>query len=306
MRDPDTPPPALPPEVAALLRIAADLRELPDDAFKTRLRSALLFPEAPGPGEGTAVAHDVGAAFAALSEMSMRFLASVDRWTLGVSRFSTPSHWERHPDGDELLHVVEGDIEITTLTDAGPVRATAGAGSIWVCPQGLWHRIRPRSPVSLLFVTPGKGTEHSDANDPPQRTPHAREDRPTFVAHDVGAALRALPELAITRDTTAAEADAAVRRLTTFEGRTVGVMRWSGLTPWERHPGGDELLHVLEGEVDVEVLTEHGPQHTTVTAGSVFVCPRGLWHRQLPRPGVTELFATPVSGEASWADDPRL
>ncbi len=74
----------------------------------------------------------------------------------------------------------------------------------------------------------------------------------------------------------------------------------------ERHPDGDELLHPLEGEVDITLLTDSGQTHVTVRAGSVFVCPRGLWHRQLPRPAVTMFFGTPTeNGEVSWAEDPR-
>ena len=130
---------------------------------------------------------------------------------------------------------------------------------------------------------------------------------PELVAHPVGATLAGLPELAITSDTTAEEARAAVRAITSFDRCTLGVMRYSGLTPWERHADGDELLHVLEGEVDVTVLTDDGPTEVNVRAGSVFVCPKGLWHRQRPRPAVTMLFGTPTATEeVSWAEDPRV
>src|SRR5262249_3974939 len=129
---------------------------------------------------------------------------------------------------------------------------------------------------------------------------------PSLVAHDLNAALDGLPELAITADTTGEEADAAFRPITRLGPCTLGVMRFSGLTPWERHPDGDELLHVLDGEVAVTVLTDRGPTQVNVAAGSVFVCPRGLWHRQLPRPSVTVLFGTPTeTTQVSFADDPR-
>ncbi len=84
------------------------------------------------------------------------------------------------------------------------------------------------------------------------------------------------------------------------------MIRFSGQTPWERHPDGDELLHVLEGEIDITVLTDGGRVEKTVPAGSVFVVPRGLWHRQLPQPTVMLLCATPTqTTEVSFADDPR-
>jgi quercetin dioxygenase-like cupin family protein len=314
MNDPEAPTPRVTPRLAALLQVAADLRELPRTDLKARLRTALRAggrPLATGPEiaarlaemakEPRLVAHDLGAALRDLPEMRMRFLTSLDGCTIGVSRFSGASHWERHPAGDELLHLLDGEADVMTLTDDGPVRSLLRAGSIFVCPRGLWHQIVPRSPLSLLFATPGGATEHSAA---PTHTPSGTA--PTLAAHDVRAALHDLPELAITRATTDAEADAAVRTLTTLGPATVGVMRYSGLTPWERHPDGDELLHVLDGEVDVTVLADEGTRHVIVPAGSIFVCPRGLWHRQLPRPSVTMLYGTPSrTTEVSWADDPR-
>jgi quercetin dioxygenase-like cupin family protein len=125
-------------------------------------------------------------------------------------------------------------------------------------------------------------------------------------AHDVRAALDDLPELAITSRTTEEDAAVAMRTLTPFNQCTLGAVRFSGQTPWERHPDGDELLHVLEGEVEVTILTDGGPVHATVRAGSVFIVPRGLWHRQLARLAVALLFATPTeTTESSWAEDPR-
>jgi len=43
----------------------------------------------------------------------------------------------------------------------------------------------------------------------------------------------------------------------------------------------------------------------SVAAGSAFVVPRGLWHRQLARPSVTLLAAVPDNSEISEAGDPR-
>ena len=83
-------------------------------------------------------------------------------------------------------------------------------------------------------------------------------------------------------------------------------MRFRGQTPWERHPAGDELLHVLEGAVEVTVLTDAGPVQRSVAAGSVLVVPRGAWHRQRAEEGVVLLFATAAeTTDHSWAEDPR-
>jgi quercetin dioxygenase-like cupin family protein len=105
--------------------------------------------------------------------------------------------------------------------------------------------------------------------------------------------------------TTADEDAAAFPRLASFNAGAIYVGRFTGQTPWERHPDVDELLHVLDGAVDITLLTPDGPAHVSVPAGSVFVVPRGLWHRQLARAGVTLLAATPDHSEISAAEDPR-
>lgn len=334
MVNPDAPMARLHPRLAALLRVAGDLRDLPSETFKARLKAELLAQADPtaAPSYGRPLAteddivarlqelaegprlvpHDLSAALHDLPAMTMRFFASLNACTVGVSRFSnTPSHWERHPAGDELLHLLDGETDVVTLTDAGPVRSTVGADSLFICPEGLWHRLEPRVPGSMLFATPGAGTEHSSAADPrggsaARRRLSGGREAPVLVAYDLRAVLRDLPELKITPDTTEEDADAAVRKLTTLGPCTLGVVRFSGLHPWERHPAGDELLHALDGAVDMTVLTDDGAVQTTLRAGSIFVCPRGLWHRTLPRPVVTMLFGTPsATTEVSFADDPR-
>src|SRR5262249_53276942 len=151
------------PRLDELLRVADALRGLPRAQFREQLKADLL-AEAGGrppavtvsPGgrpvatleeirarldemarEPKMVAYDVRAALSDLPEMTMRFLASLNQCTLGISRFSSDSHWERHPAGDELLHFLEGDADIVTLTEAGAVRATVSAGSVFVCRRGL-------------------------------------------------------------------------------------------------------------------------------------------------------------------------
>ncbi len=310
MANPDAPPAALDPRLTELLRIAGALADLPSAAFKARLKTALL--AAPPAGKPLAteddmrarlaelaagpslVGHDLAAALGDLPELTMRFFDTLNRCTVGVSRFSTPAHWERHPAGDELLYILAGETDVVTLTDGRPVRTRVGAGSLFVCPKGLWHRILPRAPVSLFFATPGEGMESSDADEPPHTAaPRTSAPAPVLAAGDVEQARRDLPEL-------------KMRELGMLDQCTVGVFRFSGQTPWERHPAGDELLCALDGDVDITVLTDGGPVQTTVRAGSVFICPRGLWHRQLARRGATHLYATPLEGsEHSWADDPR-
>ena len=80
-----------------------------------------------------------------------------------------------------------------------------------------------------------------------------------MIPHDLDDVLRDLPELGDQPTaTTEEEADAAVRMISSIGPCSLGVMRFSGQAPWERHPDGDELLHVLEGAIDLTVLTDDG------------------------------------------------
>ena len=124
--------------------------------------------------------------------------------------------------------------------------------------------------------------------------------------YDLAAALRSVSELRIHEGMREQDAAAAMRQLTTFNRCAIGLVRFSGETPWERHPD-DELLHLLEGEVEVTLLPASGaPVRCTLRAGSLCVVPRGLWHRQRAALSAALLFATSEAGnEASDADDPR-
>ena len=75
------------------------------------------------------------------------------------------SPWERHPDTDELLYILEGRADATILHDDGPVVTPVGEGSVIVVPRGLWHRHTLHGTVKELYLTPGR-SEHSTAEDP--------------------------------------------------------------------------------------------------------------------------------------------
>lgn len=66
---------------------------------------------------------------------------------------------------------------------------------------------------------------------------------------------------------------------------------------WERHPGGDKILYVLEGRIAVTLAPE-GEEATTLTVNAPNACliPRDVWHRlQLLSPG-RMLCVTPRAG----------
>jgi len=334
MAKPDASLPTSDPRLAAILRIAGELRDLPRADFRNRLKADLAAQSKELESVGgkplfthddieerlkqleeqpNFIVHDVRAALSDLPDMSMRFLDSVnDNHLLIVSRGDKRTHWERHLGGDEMIYVMDGETEIVTLTDGGPVQSTIHAGSMFICPEGLWHRLTPRPFVSALYLTPRR-TEGSEAKDPrPKservaRRPVRRTTAAKLQEHDLRAALREVPHLNITADTTGEDANAAVRNVAKIGNLTLGVMSYTGQTPWERHPDGDELLLALDGELDITTLTDDGPVTRKLRAGEAFVCPQGLWHRQFAEKSVSMLYGTPVdSSENSDADDPRV
>jgi quercetin dioxygenase-like cupin family protein len=321
----EAPLPRVSAPIRAMLEIAAELRDLPRDSFKTRLRSQLIAGSgAPEGGkalitmedieerlaemerEPKMMPHNVAAAMRDLPEMSMRFIAPMGDYILIVSGGSSPSHWERH-EGDELLYMLEGSTDIRIATNDGIKTTRLDEGSIFVCPQGFWHKLIPHGRINAFYATPNQ-TQGSATKNPPRspKPPTKKLTRKALTPHDLAATIGKLKELKITDATTEEDANNAVRNIAEMGERTLGVMRFSGLTPWERH-GGDELIYALAGAVDVAVLTDSGPVHRRVNAGSFFVCPENLWHRQNAEDSVTILYGTPTkTSENSFAEDPRI
>jgi mannose-6-phosphate isomerase-like protein (cupin superfamily) len=83
------------------------------------------------------------------------------------AKFTGDGAWERHPNGDELVQVVQGSTTLHIITEDGPQSYTLGAGMVVVVPQGAWHRFHSPDGVSLVTATP-KPTEHLtvDVEDP--------------------------------------------------------------------------------------------------------------------------------------------
>ncbi len=108
-------------------------------------------------GRGAATEADAADAFAELA----RFRDG----GIFAGSFSGTSPWERHGNGDELVHVLAGAAALTILTDGGPETLQLQAGMIAVVPQGLWHRFQAPDQVTLLTATP-QPTDHSFAEDP--------------------------------------------------------------------------------------------------------------------------------------------
>ena len=80
-----------------------------------------------------------------------------------MSAFSFSANWpswERHPAGEELVMLLSGSA-VLLLEEANGERALLldTVGSYVLVPQGVWHTAKTTQPTTLLFLTPGAGTE---------------------------------------------------------------------------------------------------------------------------------------------------
>ena len=108
-------------------------------------------------GDGRAVPG--GSAFWSLPEPDM---ATFDEGWL-ISEFTCIedwANWEMHPEGDEFVYLLDGDVELQLeLTNGTEARRIAGRGAVLV-PRGVWHTAKVFAPSRMLFVTRGQGTQH--------------------------------------------------------------------------------------------------------------------------------------------------
>jgi len=81
-----------------------------------------------------------------------------------VAKFDFESDWpswEIHPAGDEIVVLLSGRADM--VLDRGgnhEVSPLAQLGAFVIVPKGIWHTARISTPTSMLFVTPGEGTEN--------------------------------------------------------------------------------------------------------------------------------------------------
>lgn len=71
-----------------------------------------------------------------------------------------PHNGEMHPDGDEVLIMVSGLIDVDLELDDGTQTVRLAPGQALVVPQGVWHLIRLVEPGQLVNITPGPRGEH--------------------------------------------------------------------------------------------------------------------------------------------------
>ena len=86
----------------------------------------------------------------------------VDGFVVGAPLMTrnAPHGGEMHPDGDELLYLLSGKIEVV-LEENGEERVVEmSPGQGLVVPRGVWHRVVLRQASHLVHITPGPGGQH--------------------------------------------------------------------------------------------------------------------------------------------------
>ena len=68
---------------------------------------------------------------------------------------------------------------------------------------------------------------------------------------------------------------------------------FDGNAGWERHPAGDELVHVIAGATEFDIIVKDEIETLQLAAGNVVIVPKGCWHRFRSADGVTLMTATP-------------
>ncbi|HUE07810.1 MAG TPA: cupin domain-containing protein [Acidimicrobiales bacterium] len=76
---------------------------------------------------------------------------------------ATWTWWERHPAGEEFVHVLSGSVGFRLDDGSTERRVLLDAGESLLVPEGVWHSADVASGARLLFVTPvPAATEHRD------------------------------------------------------------------------------------------------------------------------------------------------
>jgi mannose-6-phosphate isomerase-like protein (cupin superfamily) len=81
--------------------------------------------------------------------------------TGGVSAFRGRPPWEFHGQGDELLFILAGETELTLFDGGQREVRTLRLGQLAIVPKGRWHSNSAPKGVTMLWITPSEGNQHS-------------------------------------------------------------------------------------------------------------------------------------------------
>jgi len=128
-----------------------------------------------------------------------------------------------------------------------------------------------------------------------------------MITIDVKAELAKLTMLrGRTPETPEAARKGAFARLAPYRDGAIFTAKFSGNSPWERHPNGDEIVQIAEGATILHVMADNGPQSFALKAGMVAIVPQNTWHRfEAPEGSIVllhNLAAEPVTVDLSPID----
>lgn len=68
--------------------------------------------------------------------------------------------WEMHPAGEEFVCLLSGQVDFVLEREEGEEIVSLNApGNYILVPRGIWHTAKVYTPSSVLFITPGEGTQ---------------------------------------------------------------------------------------------------------------------------------------------------
>src|SRR5262245_1860127 len=79
-------------------------------------------------------------------------LAAYRDGAIFIVHYAGNGEWERHPNADEIVFVVEGETTLVLLRDGREIPIPLQNGQLIVVPQNTWHRFESPRAVKVLTV----------------------------------------------------------------------------------------------------------------------------------------------------------
>jgi len=97
-----------------------------------------------------------------------------------------PHLGECHPDGDELIYLLSGEVTVVVEAPGGDERHTLRPGDTLIVARRLWRRIEVTRPARLVYLTPGPSREHVRRAQNQRQDRDERDERPVQSAKHCG------------------------------------------------------------------------------------------------------------------------
>lgn len=103
------------------------------------------------------------------------------------------------------------------------------------------------------------------------------------------------------------ERDGAFARLAPYRDGAVFTAKFAGVSAWERHPNGEEIVYIVSGATTLHLIVAEEREAVSLRAGMMAIVPQNAWHQFEAPGGVCVMTATPQPTEHLRVDveDPR-